>query len=145
MVAIPAHQLADRFDGEGHMIQLIQAVKDPEHIHPVFRRQSQEFPDHFRGIIGITHRIGPPGQHLEQDVGGCLAHEPEPLPRIFIQETVGHIESGTAPVFKSIQLGYLLSRIMDGPQDIPGPDPSGQERLVGIPVGGIHQQYLFLV
>jgi hypothetical protein len=63
-----------------------------------------EFRNHVIRIRRVPNRIRAAKKHLEADIGNALAQLPQPLPRIFVQETQRSIKGGAAPYFQAEKL-----------------------------------------
>lgn len=46
-------------------------------------------------VVSVAHRIRPPQQHLEWDIGDELAQLLQPAPGALVQEAHGNIKGGT--------------------------------------------------
>ena len=93
----------------------------------------------------VAHAVDAPHQHLERDIGNGLAQRIQALPGGFVQEAVAGIKGGAAPYF---QREGILQNVRCGfgnGGEIPGAHPGGQQRLVGIPEGGIGDKQFLLV
>ena len=110
---------------------------------PVFRRLAHEFLHHVVGVVGVADAIRGAQQHLRHQVGHRLAQVAQALPRAFLQEAVGHVESRAAPTFdaeKLRQVGGIGRRHLD---HVDRAHPRRQQRLVPVAHGGVgHQQPL---
>ena len=76
-------------------------------------------------------------QHLQRDVRDRLAQRGQPLPGVLGQEPQRDVVGRAAPGLDGQQ---LRGQPRDGRPDqrqVPGPHPGGQQRLVGVPEGGV--------
>ena len=126
------------------MAQLIQAVEHTEYIDAIFCCTVNKLTDYIFRIVGISYRISPTGQHLEQNVRSCLSHLTQSFPRAFIEETISYVECCAAPVFKCIQVRYMACSVVNSLHNIMGSYTGSQQGLMGITISGIHNLYFVL-
>ena len=62
-----------------------------------------------------------------------------------MEEAVGHIEGGAAPALQGESVRQDLAGALHALDDVPRPDPGGQQGLVGVPAGGVADQQLLLI
>lgn len=103
-------------------------------------RQFTEFEYNIVWIVGVTNSISTSQQHLEWYVGYEITHFLQTFPWTFVQETQGNIKSGTTPIFQGIQIVKFVGHKRRYVQEIVRAYTCGQQRLMGISVGGVHQQ-----
>ena len=137
--------LPHRFNGQAHVVQTVQGVEDTEHVHPVFGGQADKLFYYIVRIAGVTDGVGAPQQHLEQYVGSRFLKFLQPPPGAFVQEPVGHVESGAAPALKGEQLRQFAGSVFDDPQHVRRAQTGGEQGLVGVTEGGIRQQHFLLL
>ena len=136
---------ADFVDGDGHMVQLVQAVEDTEYIHAIVSGLVDEVAHHIFRIVGVADGVRATGQHLEEDIRCCFSHLAQSFPWAFVQETIRYVEGRAAPVFEGEELRHVDSGVVDGVHDVVGSHASSQEGLVRIAVSGIHEHDFLLV
>ena len=131
--------------GDFHAGQPVQGVEHPEHVNAGAGGLLDELPDDVVGVVGVAHGVGAPEEHLQQQVGGLFPDQVQPLPGRLVEEAVGHVEGSAAPALQGEGVRQNLGSALHALHDIPGADPGGKQRLVGVPAGGVADQQLFLV
>ena len=96
--------LAHCIDGHPHVLDPVERIEHPEHIDALRSSLLHEVAHHVVGIVGIAHRVGCPQEHLQQHVGHGGAQLAQALPRVFLQETEGHVKRGSPPALQRQQL-----------------------------------------
>ncbi len=132
--------LAHRVHGDMHVLDPVEAVEHPEHVHPRARRLGDEALDHVVGVVGVADPVRRPQQHLRQDVRHRLADVAQPLPRAFLQEAIGHVEGGPAPALDREQPRQVRGIGRRHPDHVDRAHPRRQQRLVGVAHGGVGDQ-----
>ena len=135
----------DRIHRHAHVLNPVETVEHAEHIDAGIGRRGHEFLHHVVGVIGIAHPVGGAQQHLGHHIGQGRAQVAQALPRAFLQEAIGHIESRPAPAFDREELRQI-GGIGGGHLDhIEAAHPRGQERLMRIAHGSVGDEQLTLL
>lgn len=66
------------------------------------------------------------------------------FPRILIQETHGHIKSGTTPALNTVRISKRIASLLCDIRHINRTHAGSEERLVGITPCGVHDQYTWV-
>jgi hypothetical protein len=122
------------------LINVIESIEDSENIHAVLLGLLDEVVD---GVIRkrlVRNAVGTTQQHLERDVGNQLPHLSQSVPRILIQEAHGYIEGSSTPAFQCIGIAEGIAGFFGNIAQIDGSYTSGQERLVSITPGCVHNE-----
>ena len=101
--------------------------------------------DNIIRIVCVADSIGAAEEHLEWDVGNEFPHLLESLPRTLVQEAHGNIKSGTAPVLSGEQPVEVVCHVGAAFEQVVSAHSGGQQRLVGVSEGRVHQQQALVV
>ncbi len=132
--------LDHRIHGDAHVRGPVQAVEDPEHVHAGLGRLAHEFLHHIVGVIGVTHPVRGPQQHLRHQVRHARAQVAQPLPGAFLQEAIGDVEGRAAPAFDREQAGQVRGVRGRDPDHVDRAHPRRQKRLVAVAHRGVGDQ-----
>ena len=117
--------------GYPQILYIIERIKNSDDVDTVLYGAADKGPDHLIRIVMISQHILSPQQHLQLGVLHLRADVSQPLPRVLLQVTQADIKGRTAPTLHGIK-----ARLVDGLQNwrkLPKSQPSGHQRLVGIP------------
>lgn len=102
---------------------------------------------------GVSDTVRTTDEGLEGNVGNQLPHRPQTLPRIFVKETHGDVESGctfiqsvsrardpptvitsltTSPALERVGVGQGVTGLLGDVDDVDGPQPRSKKRLMGV-------------
>jgi hypothetical protein len=137
--------LLHSLDANLQLVDVVQGIEDAEDIDTVLLRLLNEVVNSIVGQRRVGDTVGSTEEHLERDVGNGLAHLPESVPRILVQEAVRYVESGTAPALQTVHVGESMAGLLGDIKEIDCADTRGQKGLVGITPGGIHEQAALVV
>ena len=137
--------LAHGLDRPLHVRHPVERVEDAEQVDPGGRGLLHELDDHVVGIARVAHGVRPADQHLEQDVGDLLAELGQPLPGVFLEEPHGRVERRAAPHLDREQVGDQVGVGLGHAEHVVGPQPGGQQRLVGVAERGVGDQQRLLL
>lgn len=140
-----ATSLVNGLDTNLKLVNIVQGIEHSENIDTVLLSLVNKVVDGIvrQGSVGNT--VGATEQHLEGNVGDELAHLAEPVPGILVEETHGNIEGGTTPALKGVQVGESVAGLLGNVQEINGSDTRGQQRLVGVSPGGVHEKAALVI
>ncbi|CDO27231.1 hypothetical protein BN979_00002 [Mycolicibacterium vulneris] len=124
--------LADRVDRRTHRLHIVECVEDPEDIDARGGGFLDERLSHQFRVRGVSHGVAAPQQHLQTDVGHRLAQRGQPLPRIFLQKAKRHIVGRATPTLDGQQLRHHPRHIRRHLEQPRGPQPGGEQRLMGV-------------
>ena len=91
---------ADGFDADLHAVELVEAIEDAKHVHPIFGGEVAELRNHVVGVARVAHRVGAADQHLKADVGNRFPQRAEPLPGVLVEKPVRDIKGRAAPALE---------------------------------------------
>jgi hypothetical protein len=92
----------------------------------------------------VRNTVGATEQTLEGDVGHKLPHLAQTVPGVLVQEAHGDIEGSTAPALKSPGVAESVAGLLSDVAEVDGADSGGEEGLVGVAPGGIHDHTSFV-
>ena len=101
--------------------------------------------DHVVGIARVADGVRAAQEHLEEDVGDLLAELGQAVPRVFLEEPHRGVEGGPAPHLDREHLRADPGVGVGHAEHVAGPDPGGQERLVGVAERGVGQEQRLLL
>jgi hypothetical protein len=78
-----------------HALDVIEAVKDSEHIHTIDSGQADKLGHHIVGVGGVPDSVSASDEHLETHIGTGFPDFSQALPRAFIQKAHAHVKSGS--------------------------------------------------
>jgi hypothetical protein len=137
--------LLHSLDANLELVNVVQGIEYTEDIDAVLLRLLNEVVNSIVGQRRVGDPVGSTEEHLERDVGHGLAHLPESVPRILVQEAVRYVESGTTPALQTVQVGESMAGFLGNVDEINRADTRGKKGLVGITPGGIHEQAALVV
>ncbi len=137
-------RLQHRIAGDAHVLDPVERVEDAEHVHPRCRRLADEELHHVVGQVGVAHPVGRAHEHLRQQVRHGRAQVAQALPRVFLQEAVGHVEGRPAPAFHREQVRQGMRVGGRDLEHVDGAHPGGEERLVRVAHGRVGQEQAVL-
>lgn len=132
--------LSDGIDTKSKLINVVQGVEDSEDIDTVALSLLTEMID---GVVGegrVGNTVGTTEKHLEWNVWNQSSELAESVPWVFVQESHGNIESSTTPALQRVGVGVSMCGVLGDVYEIDSTDTSGQERLMGITPGSIHDE-----
>ncbi len=129
--------LADGLDRRSHLLHVVQGVEDAEDVDADLGRLGHERRRDLGRVRRVAHCVAAAEQHLQAEPGHVVAQRGEPLPRVLGDEPQGHVVRRPAPALHTEQLRGHPADVRGDPQQVLGPDPGGQQRLVGIPEGRV--------
>jgi hypothetical protein len=132
--------LLDGADTDSKLLNIVKSVEDTENINSVLLGLLDEVVDGVVGKGGVSNSVGSTQQHLEGNVGHKLTELAKTVPGVLVQETVGNIEGSSSPALKSVGVGVSVGSVLSDGNQVSGTDTSGQERLVGVTPGGVHEK-----
>ena len=133
--------LQHRIDRDAHVLDRVQGVEDAEEIDARLRRAGHETLDHVIRVVGVADPVGGTQQHLQQNVGHLRAQALQALPRALAQEAQRHVEGGAAPAFEREELRQVVGVGVGDLAEIVGAHPGREQRLVGVPHGGVGDEH----
>ena len=96
-----------RIHRHAHVFNPVETVENAEDIDTGIGGCRHKLLHHIVRVVRIAHPVGGAQQHLRHYVGQGCAQIAQALPRAFLQETVGHIESRPAPAFDREKLRQI--------------------------------------
>ena len=128
-------------DGDLHVADVVQGIEDPEDVDPGGPGFLDESPHDVVGIVGVSDRVGPAHQHLEQQVGHLGPQFVQATPGIFVQEPVRDVERGAPPHLHREQIRSQMGRRVSDAAQIERPQPGCQQRLMGVAPGRVREPH----
>ena len=128
---------ADRVDRRAHRLDVVQRVEDAVDVDPDGGGLLDEGVGDGLGVRRVADGVAAAQQHLQADVGHCLAQRGQPLPRVLLQEPQRHVVGRAAPAFDRQQLRRHPRDVGRHHQQSGGAQPGGQQRLVRIAERGL--------
>ena len=105
------------------------------------RRAGHETLDHVIRVVGVADPVGGTQQHLQQNVGHLRAQALQALPRALAQKAERHVEGSAAPAFEREELRQVVGIGVGDLAEIVGAHPGREQRLVGVPHGGVGDEH----
>ena len=138
-------RLADGLERQLHVGHPVERVEDAEQVDPGGGRLLDERLDDVVGIARVADGVRAAQQHLEEDVGDLLAELGQPFPGVFLEEPHGRVEGRAAPHLDREDARAEPGVGIGHAEHVAGPDPGGQERLVGVAERGVGQEQRLLL
>ena len=117
----------DSLDTNLELLDVVQGIENTEDVDAVLLSLLTEVED---GVIGkrrVRNTVGSTKKHLERNVGHQLAHLPQTLPRILVEETHGNIKGSTAPALQSPSIGVGVAGLFGDVEQVDCSHTSGEE------------------
>ncbi len=114
---------------------VVDGVENAEDIHAAVRGMFHKSGRHIVGVIAVTDQVLAAEEHLQRRLGRPFFHLAQAVPRVFVQETDGHVERGAAPDLQRVEAG--LVHVADDIQDVIGSHAGGKKRLVAVAKGQV--------
>ena len=95
------------------------------------------------GVVGkrrVRNTVGSTEKHLERNVGYQLAHLPQAVPGVLVQEAHGNVEGGATPALQSPGVGVCVGGLLGDVEKVNSSHTGGQERLMSITPCGVHDK-----
>jgi len=96
-------------------------------------------------VVCVSDRVRASEQHLEGDVGNEFPHFLEALPGTLVEEAEGDVEGGASPVLGGEEAVEVVRHVGGALEEVVGAHPGGQQRLVGVSEGRVHQEETFVL
>mmetsp|Transcript_67070 Transcript_67070/g.178640 ORF Transcript_67070/g.178640 Transcript_67070/m.178640 type:complete len:289 (+) Transcript_67070:1644-2510(+) len=128
-------------DGDLHLLNIVEAVKDAIHVHAGLRGGAHKLLHHVVGVGLVAHTVGSTQEHLEANVGDCLAQLGQSSEGILLQEAVGHVKGRSSPALQGEARVHVLAHLGCTLEHVEGAHARGRERLVRIAHGGVRQKH----
>ena len=129
--------VADGVDGRTHLAHVVEGVEDPEDVDAGAGGLVHERVGDLRGVRGVADRVPAPQQHLQGQVRHRLAQLGQALPGVLGQEAQRDVVRRAAPCLDGEQLRSQARDVRRDVQQVAGPDPGGEQGLVGVAEGGL--------
>lgn len=127
-------------DTDLELVNVVEGVKDTEDVNTVLLGLLDKVLNSIVGKRGVSNTVGTTEEHLEGDVGNELAHAAKTVPWVLVQETHCDVKGGTAPALQGVEVGKRMAGLLGNVQQVDSSDTSGQQRLVGVTPGGVHEK-----
>ena len=137
--------LPHRVDRHLHVRQPVQGVENAEDVDSRIRSFFHEQPHGVVGIRRIADEALTPQKHLEEDVWNALTQLRQPLPRIFLQETIRGVEGRSAPDLHGKEVRREAASISRDPEQVEASHASGEQRLVRVAECRIGEEYTLVI
>ena len=125
----------DRVGGALEIRLVIERVEHPEDVDAVLRGALDEGVHDVVGVSAIADERLPAQKHRERGIRQKRLERPQPLPRVFVEESRGGVESRAAPDFHGVEADGV-HRLRER-RHVLRPQASRHETLVGVPEGGV--------
>lgn len=132
--------LVDGLDADLELVNVVQGIKDTENVDTVLLGLVDELVDGVVGKRRVGDTVGTAQKHLEGNVGNKLAHAAETVPGVLVEEAHGDVKGSTTPAFQTVEVGEGVAGLLGNVEQVNGTDTSGQERLVSITPGSVHEK-----
>ena len=133
--------LDHRIHRDAHVLDPVETIENSEHIDARFCGLLDEMAHHIVGIVGVADPVRAAQQHLGEQVGRFLSHQRQPLPRVFGEETHGHVKGRPAPAFEAEQPSHRLAISLGDSGDVVAAHSRRQQRLVRVAHGRVGDQH----
>ena len=127
--------LLDGFRGTLMVALVIHRIEDAKDINAYLHGLFHKGIHHVIGVVAIGNQILTSQEHRQRSVGHESFQGARPLPGIFTQETVGHIECGPTPDLHAVET--TLVHFLGHPLHIRGAHASREDGLLAIAKGSI--------
>ena len=125
----------DGFGGALEVRLVVERVEHPEHVDAVLGGALDEGVHDVVGVGAVADKGLPAQQHGERGVGQKRLERPQPLPRVFVEESRGGVESRAAPDLHGVE-AYGVHRLRER-RHVLRPQPRSHEGLVSVPESGV--------
>ncbi len=127
----------DGLDGRAHLLDVVERVEDAEDVDAGVGGLLHEVLGHLGRVRRVADGVAATQQHLQADVGHRCAQLRQPLPRVFGQKPQRHVVGRAAPALQGQQLRRHPRHVRRDREQVPGAYSGRQQRLVGVPEGGV--------
>mmetsp|Transcript_63831 Transcript_63831/g.198114 ORF Transcript_63831/g.198114 Transcript_63831/m.198114 type:complete len:465 (-) Transcript_63831:2050-3444(-) len=131
-------------DGHLHLLNVVETIENPVDVHASLRRDPHEVLHDIVWVGLVADAVCPAQEHLEANVRDCLPELGEPLEGILVEEAVGHVESGTAPVLKREELVQVFAHLRRCLEHVHRAHARGHQGLVSVAHCGVRHQHAVL-
>lgn len=127
-------------DTELHVLDKVERVEDSEDVETGLDRPLAELVDGVVRVRRVTDGVGSSDERLERNVGDELSEGSESVPRVLVQEPHGNVKGGTSPALERVGVLEGVRRLLGNVGHVDGSQSGGEQRLVGVSPGGVHDQ-----
>ena len=132
--------LKNSLDTDLELLNIVKRIEDTEDVDTVLLGLLDEVEDGVVRKRGVRNTVGSAEKHLEGNVGYELAHLPQAVPRIFVQEAHGNIEGSATPALQGPGVGVSVGGLLGDVEQVDGSHTGSEERLMGVTPGGVHNE-----
>ena len=137
--------LENSLDTNLELLDIVESIEDTEDIDTILLGLLAEVEDGVVRKRRVRNAVGSTKKHLEGNVGYKLAHLPQTVPRVLVEEAHGDIESSTTPALQSPGVRVSVAGLLGDVQQVNSSHTSGEERLVGVTPCGVHDETALVV
>jgi len=126
-----------RIDRWPHIGDIVESIKNTEDIDPCVARFVNESIRNLRGVGRVPDGVSSTQKHLKSDVGNASTQRGKSLPGVLSQKPQRDIVGCPAPRFEGEQLRREMGHRGQYIDQVFGPHPRCEQRLVRIPKSSI--------